>query len=415
MQVFKFGGASVQSAEGVKQVANILETQGSDDMWVVVSAMGKTTNRMERLLEAYREKNEALLESILQENQQFHQTIVAELQLSQEAQSKIHDWFVALAERCQVKPNDNRSFDYDAIVSFGELISTTIVACYLREKGIIAQWLDARKLICTNSNYQEGKVNLELTAEKVLEAEKQFKGARITQGFIGSESSGNTTTLGREGSDYSAAILAWCSNASGVTIWKDVPGLLNADPKKKENTVLLSKISYKEAVELSYYGASVIHPKTIQPLQNKQIPLYVRSFVNPELPGSVIQAEELQDTWVPSYILKENQMLISVMPRDFSFVVEEHLSDLFETFHRHGVKVNLMQNSALNFSVVVESNYKSEEAVTELKSRYRLLYNTQLELITIRHYHNKTIDDLIKGREVLLEQRTRQTLRYVVK
>ncbi|MEY4571364.1 MAG: hypothetical protein RLZ10_568, partial [Bacteroidota bacterium] len=314
---------------------------------------------------------------------------------------------------------DNYSFEYDQIVSLGEVISSKIVSAYLFEQGLSSCFADARELIRTNNQYQEGKVDWIKTEELVhSRLLGSFSNADIvvTQGFIGHTPEGFTTTLGREGSDYTAGIFAYCTDSESVTIWKDVPGMLNADPKYFSDTVKLDQISFKEAIELSYYGASVIHPKTIKPLQNKGIPLYVKSFIHPDEPGTIIQESTENDNLVPSFIVKKDQVLFSIRPTDFSFIAEENLSDIFNRLASRGVRINVMQNSALSFSILVDRKKANPEVVKEvLGENYKVWYNDELELVTIRHYDQKTIDLVTNGRTIILEQRTRQTIRIIIK
>jgi aspartate kinase len=311
---------------------------------------------------------------------------------------------------------------YDQIVSQGEVLSSVIVSHFLKEQGVDNQWFDARQLIRTDSTFREGRVDWEASQRLVNANLIPFYigavGARValTQGFIGSTSIELTTTLGREGSDYTAAILAYLLDAKDVTIWKDVAGVMNADPRRYADAVKFDKISFREAIELSYYGASVIHPKTIKPLQNKGIPLYVKSFLAPGEPGTVIQANEDFDHLVPSFIFKSNQILISIIPRDFSFIVEQNLRDIFDVFAALGVRVNLMQNSALSFSVSVDNNEdKIPELIRRLQENYKVKYNENTELVTIRHYDQKTIDMLSEGKEILVTQLSRHTARMVTR
>jgi aspartate kinase len=304
-------------------------------------------------------------------------------------------------------------FIYDQIVSLGEILSTKIIESFLNSKASTVKWLDARKLIHTNNSYKNARVNWEVTREQITEAFTDDNGVYLSQGFVGGGDHNRMTTLGREGSDYSAAIFAHCLDAESVTIWKDVAGMLNADPSHFSNTTLLPNISYREAVELSYYGASVIHPKTIKPLENKQIPLQVKSFLNPDASGTLINQNTAEDRNIPSYIFSNDQILLSISSRDFSFIVEEHISDAFA---RHGLKIQTMQNSAISFSVsLANEKEKIDLLIRELESSYKVLYNDGLELLTIRHYNEPIVSELIKDREILLEQKTRQTMRVLMR
>ncbi len=421
MKVFKFGGASVKDAEGIRNVGEIIKSNSTETLCIVVSAMGKTTNALEAVCNAYFNKtNQAAI--LLEEIKKKHFDIVHSLfpngneKLFNDLDTIFAELYWSI-EETQIKSYD---FEYDQIVSQGEFISTRIVAAYLNEIGIQANWIDARDIIHTDNTYREGIVNWEKTTisvqQKLVQESSNAKGKHfLTQGFIGGTSENYTTTLGREGSDYSASILAYCLNASDVTIWKDVPGVLNADPREFPQACLLPAISYYDAIELAYYGATVIHPKTIKPLQNKNIPLYVKSFINPNLPGTQISENDLRQE-VPTYIFKKNQVLISVSPRDFSFILEENLRDLFELFSECRAHVNLMQNSALSFSVCVTiEKVRLETLLKELELKYKVKYNEQCELITIRNYSDELVSQLIGQRPILLEQKSRHTLQIVLK
>lgn len=417
MRVFKFGGASVKNAEAVRNLKNILVSQNDGPLLVVVSAMDKTTNHLENVVNTYHAQAawEEKLESVFT----FHAEILSQLipddkDETVEVLEKIKHYAYTFLNQDE---GSNHDFIYDQIVAIGEIISTKIIHAFLINQGIKLQWVDARKLVQTNNDYRKAIVNWEATTEKVNEMwQNREHDIIITQGFIGGGEHNRMTTLGREGSDYSAAIFAYALAAESVTIWKDVPGMLNADPKFFSNTTLLPNISYREAIELSYYGASVIHPKTIKPLENKNIPLYVKSFLDPEAPGSIINQNASEDSKVPSYIFKTNQVLISISTRDFSFMVEEHISDLFKRFAHHRVHIQTMQNSAISFSVSVTQDPAQLKALlSDLQTDYKVLYNEGLELMTIRHYQPKVVEELIAGREVLLEQKTRQTMRVLMR
>ena len=419
MQVFKFGGASVKDADGVKNVAEVLKQFPNEKLCVVISAMGKTTNALERLTKAFFYKTENA-EAILEEIKQAHDAICKNLftNPSHPIYSDLENTFVELHWAIEDEPTHGYDFEYDQIVSIGEVVSTKIVSAYLNDIGITNKWMDARGLIQTDNTYREGRVDFELTKALVkTQIEPQLINHRIvvTQGFIGGTSENFTTTLGREGSDYTASILAYCLNAENVTIWKDVPGVLNADPKWFTKTKKIDELTYQDAIELTYYGATVIHPKTIKPLQNKQIPLYVKSFLNPKESGTVIKDGENRLN-IPSYIFKVNQVLISIQPKDFSFIAEDNLSDIFELFSKHGVKINLMQLSAISFSVCCDDDAeKIKLLVTELQQTFKVLYNSNLELMTVRYYTPETIDLLTKNKLILLEQKSRFTVQMVMK
>lgn len=421
MKVFKFGGASVKDANAVKNVADIVQLYEGQKLAIVVSAMGKTTNAMEELVVALWTREEEKYNMILDERRDFHRNIMNELFGSDEhpIYAQISKEFDLLRQRFGNEISDNYDYEYDQIVSIGEVISTRIVSAFLNERGKSSLWVDARKLIRTNHAYREAEVDWKKTEEnfktKFLPSYEEFD-IQVIQGFIGHTDEGLTTTLGREGSDFTAAIVAYCSNAEDVTIWKDVPGMLNADPKWFDNTVKLDSISFKEAIELSYYGASVIHPKTVKPLQNKQIPLFVKSFIQPSEPGTVIQESTSNDHLVPSFIFKMDQVLISITPKDFSFIVEQNLSDIFNRLAKVNAKINLMQNSALNFSVLLDEHKTDlQRIVQEFQDSYHIKYNTGLELVTIRHYDQATIDRVTVDKQILLEQKTRETARLIVK
>lgn len=421
MLVFKFGGASVKDASAVQNVAEIIRLYPNEKLLVVISAMGKTTNLLETIVGAYWQKDASAFESAIQETEKYHLQIASDLFQDTYAPifSEIQEIFNTLRLKIKETPSTDFSLEYDQIVSLGEVLSTKIIAAFLKNEKFSASWADARNLICTDDSYRDGNVNWEKTQtaieEKLIPVFKE-KNIVITQGFIGSSDIQKTTTLGREGSDYSAGIFAFCTNAKSVTIWKDVPGMLNADPKYFEDTVKLDEISFKEAIELSYYGASVIHPKTIKPLQNKGIPLYVKSFIAPAEKGTIIHSCMDYDDLVPSFIVKQNQLLLSIMPKDFSFMVEENLREVFELLSNTKVKINLMQNSALSFSFLVDADkIDFDRLLNLLKSNYDVKFNRDLELVTIRHYDQATIDKMSEGKEKILEQRDRQTVRLLLK
>jgi aspartate kinase len=418
MQVFKFGGASVKDAAAVKNVSEILKKFASRPTTVVISAMGKTTNSLEQLVSAYFYKKEDP-EKVLQQVKEYHQQILSELfpDKKHPVYAEIENTFVELNWIIEDEPAFGYNHEYDQIVCMGEIIATKIVSAYLTEAGLKNKWMDARGLIQTDNTYREGKVNYEHSTDLVsTQLLPQFKDCNIvvTQGFIGGTSENFTTTLGREGSDYTAALLAYFTNAESVTIWKDVPGVLNADPKYFKNTKKIDELTYHDAIELTYYGASVIHPKTIKPLQNKNIPLYVRSFVKPDDEGTVIRESDKRLS-VPGYIFKVDQILISIQPKDFSFIAEDNLSLIFKLFSRYGVKVNVMQNSAISFSVCTDNDeQKIDPLIKALQEQFKVLYNSGLELLTIRNYDHKTIEKLTENKTVILEQRSRNTIQMVM-
>jgi aspartate kinase len=418
MRVFKFGGASVRDAAGIRNVSEIIQQSlmGSPELVVVVSAIGKTTNALEAVLESYRAGQLAEAQVRWQAIVAAHEQVAADLLLPDERLTPLRGTFAAGTALLGTYPTASYDETYDRIVSLGEVLSTQLVATYLTYNGLPVQWADARQLIRTDATFREGRVDWAVTEQQVQTFFGQKDpGVVLTQGFIGSTPGGQTTTLGREGSDYSAAIMAYCLGAESVTIWKDVPGVLNADPRYFDETVLLPALTYQDATELAYYGATVIHPKTIKPLQNKGIPLYVRSFVRPDAPGTLVGAPNVPDP-TPSFIFKVNQLLISLHPTDFSFIAEDNLSLIFNLFAEAGVKINLMQNTALNFSVVVDTRPDRNPALLDkLRQHFRVNYNENLELITIRHYDAATIERVLVGKTMLLEQKSRSTVQLVVR
>ena len=418
MKVFKFGGASVKDAAGVRNMAAVLRHFVADDLVIVVSAMGKTTNALEEVVWAYTGGRDT--KDLMEALRRSHLAVLAEVapdDVAAAAELVLH--FDKLNGYLKGKPSGNVDREYDQVVSYGELWSTLIVSAHLKQAGLLNTWLDSRAVVRTDSSHRAAKVEwtaCEELAEHYLKPLLSEEQARVvTQGFIGRTAEGHTTTLGREGSDFSAAIFAYLLNAESVTIWKDVPGMFNADPKLFPDTRLLSHISYREAIELSYFGASVIHPRTLQPLQKKHIPLYVRSFIDLAAPGSTIDDRSENDSLIPSFIVKPKQLLISITPHDLSFIVEDNLSGIFRLFAQRNVRIDLMQNSAVAFSVVVDDTPRSRELIEELRKGYEVLFNDGCELITVRHFDDATLARLTAGKEVLIEQRSRNTARFVVK
>lgn len=416
MRVFKFGGASVKDASGVKNVFKVLQTVGHEETLVVVSAMGKTTNALEEVVRSYfNDKKE--LQGSLHDLINFHNKILTDLfeNDSHPVFNKVKAFFDELQGFLNWNKSPNYSFVYDQVVCFGELISTTIISHYLNEEGIKNNWIDVREFIKTDDSYRDGSVNWEGTKRRINSG-IDGKTLYITQGFIGSDSNNFTTTLGREGSDYTAGIFAYCLNAESVTIWKDVPGVLNADPRFFENTHLLNQISYEEAIELAFYGASVIHPKTLQPLQRKEIPLYVKSFLNPKDNGTAVSKGQKLDPLMPCFIVKKNQVMISLSSLDFSFIVEKNISEIFALLAKYKMKVDLIQNSAISFSVCVDNKYDNlEELLNILKATFKVTCYENVSLYTIRHFDNQSISELEDGKEVLLKQVSKETVQIVVK
>lgn len=417
MKVFKFGGASVKDAAGVRNVAKVLSHFPDDDLLIVVSAMGKTTNALEEVVWAKADGRST--KEMVEKLKAAHAGVLAEVAPGGDsAVEALEGAFKELQRTLAQGSSGDKDRDYDQIVSQGELWSTLIVSAHLEHAGITNTWVDARTIVRTDDTYRSARIDWDTSERRAssLLAEVVDSPKRIvTQGFIGFSIEGDTTTLGREGSDFSAAIFAYLLDAESVTIWKDVPGMFNADPKLFPDTKLLSHISYREAIELSYFGASVIHPRTLQPLQKKHIPLYVRSFVDLAAAGSTIDDRSENDSLIPSFIIKPGQVLISITPRDLSFIVEENLSGIFASFAKHGVCINLMQNSAVAFTVCVDNDNRVKPLVLDLRRDYEVRWNEGLELVTVRHFDEPTLAKLTHGKEVLIEQRSRNTARFVVK
>ena len=418
MKVFKFGGASVKDAEGVGNLASIVQRY-SDDLVIVVSAMGKTTNALELLTKNYFNGNsEGRLQNIVT-LKEFHFGIVEKLfgDLSGDISHELTSAFKLLEKRLKHAPSLDYDFEYDQIVSFGELLSTIITSAYLNFTGTTNKWMDIRHCLRTDATWREGNIDWELSSE-LFQTQFNFAENRVyvTQGFIGATVTDQTTTLGREGSDFTAAIIANILNAESVTIWKDVPGIMNADPNKFEATQKLDMLSYREAVEMTYYGAKVIHPKTMKPLVEKNIPLYVRSFMDPEEQGSVICSIDHVMNYVPVFIVKEDLILITISPLDFSFMAEESMSEIYKLFAQYRMKVNLVQQSAMNFSVAIDRPERGfDKIIADLKKKFLVRYNEGLELLTIRYYNEDVIQKMTKDRSVFVAQRTRTTARFLIK
>jgi len=393
-----------------------LQKVGYEDVLLVVSAMGKTTNALEIVIKNYFDKSSELYASV-QEVKKYHNQILIDLFDDEEADVffSVNGHFADLEYFLRSNKSPNYNFVYDQIVSYGELISTTILSHFMNAKNIKTNWIDVRNFIKTDNNYRDANVDWELTQKNISKNIKR-KTLNITQGFLGADENNFTTTLGREGSDYTAAIFAYCLNAESVTIWKDVPGVMNADPRYFENASLLNQISYREAIELAFYGATVIHPKTLQPLQKKEIPLYVKSFINPTLAGtSVSKGADLQPL-LPCFIVKRNQLLISLSSIDFSFIMEENISDIFALLHQYKMKVSLIQNSAISFSVCVEDKFEHFKDLKPLLSKkFKVAYNENVSLYTIRHFDEKAAEIVEKNKTVLLKQVSRETMQIITK
>ena len=415
-RIFKFGGASVKNSDAIINLKEIVSLHKEGLTVIIVSAIDKTTNQLEEIWKSYLDDD---VDSAIQKTNKcidFHYDIINNLVLNKD------DDFVAqfnsLSNELKSFLSNNKKDDnlsYSKIVSYGELWSTCIISSYLNREGYLNNWVDARKIIKTKLNFIESDVDWEKTNEivnKTINKKKLY----VTQGFISSNSDGLTTTLGREGSDFTASIIGTCLAVDEVVIWKDVDGLLNADPKWFDNTKVLKNISYKEAIELSYLGASVIHPNTVKPLQNKKINLLIKSFLVPSNKGSLISESGLDDREIPSLIYKPNQFLLSITTKDYSFVFEEHISEIFSIFSYSGYKVHLMQNSALSFSVCgIISPIKLPLLIKGLQKNYKVKYNEKVDLLTIRHYNSLYIPDFLKSKEILIQQRSRSTIRFVFK
>ncbi|RZJ30971.1 MAG: aspartate kinase [Flavobacterium sp.] len=416
MRIFKFGGASVKDAAGIRNVCDVLRLTGHEDVLLVISAMGKTTNALEAVINNYFKKS-ASLQASIQEVKKYHNQILLDLfdDDKHAVFSDVAKLFADMDHFLSHNKSPNYNFVYDQIVSYGELISTTIISGYMNSTGFKNQWLDVRNFIKTDANYRDAGVNWELT-QKLISKNVKKKVLNITQGFLGSDENNFTTTLGREGSDYTAAIFAYCLGAESVTIWKDVPGVMNADPRFFDKAMLLNQISYREAIELAFYGASVIHPKTLQPLQKKEIPLYVKSFINPKLPGTSVSKGKDLDPHTPCFIVKRNQLLISLSSIDFEFIMEENISEIFAMLSKYKIKVSLIQNSAISFSVCVEDKFGNfEELKNALSRKFRVAYNENVSLYTIRHFTDQAARMISDNKTVLLRQVSRETMQIVVK
>ncbi len=416
MKVFKFGGASVKDAAGIRNLTKIVSRE-KDDLVIVISAFGKTTNALEMVLRSWI-KGEKSYKDHLDNVYSYHASVAEELFPSgNSVKGKIDNSFAKLREYLRSSEKSSYDYEYDQIVSNGEIWSTIIVAEYLRKSGLNAEWVDIRASLLTDDRFRDADI---LWDESLARVTAVFDSKKIpvyvTQGFIGATAAGQSTTLGREGSDYTAAILASMLDANSVTVWKDVPGLLNADPKWMPDATRLEEISYREAVEMTFSGAKVIHPKTIKPLHNKNIPLYVKSFAAPDEEGTVIKADAVMKEVLPVFIRKEDQILISILPRDFSFVMGDNLGRIFNSFMQHGIKVNLVEASAVSIDVCIDDErVKVDSLIGDLMPEFTAVYNENLEMLSVRHYTPAAIERITKGRDILLEQRTRSAVRFVVR
>jgi aspartate kinase len=418
MQVFKFGGASVKDAAGIINLSEIVRKNQDKQLVIVVSAMGKTTNALEKLTHAYVEQSDEM-DGVFNELKKYHHDILTHLfPVNHPVFNEVANTFVEIEWAIEEEPHDDFDFIYDQIVSIGEMVSTRIVNAYLNHIGVKSHWLDARGYIHTDNTYREGLIDWDKTCKSIAQDVPALLGKSVvvTPGFVGGTSENFTTTLGREGSDYTASIFAACLKAESVTIWKDVPGVLNADPKLFPNTVKYDELSYAEAIEMTYYGASVIHPKTIKPLQNANIPLLVKPFLHPDQPGTIIRESEYIRYDIPVIIVKQNQLLLSISTRDYSFISENHLSDIFKLLALSHIKVNTMQNSARSFTVCFDHDVQRFEKLLLLfKPDFRIKYNSGLTLITVRHYKQELLKELTAGKTVLLEQVSRNAVQMVLK
>ena len=414
MKIFKFGGASVKDAASVKNITQILQNEGTENTVVVISAMGKITNAFEEVIDAYYNKTDKLSEK-LGVVEDFHKNLMNELFDENDAIYKEIDillgelsWFLAR------NTSQRYNYVYDQIICFGELLSTKIVSAYLSKIGVENNWFDVRNYIKTDSNYRDAKVDWDLT-QSIISKKLDASKLNITQGFIAANDTENTTTLGREGSDYTAGIFAYCLDAENVTIWKDVPGVLNADPRVFTDTTLLEQISYEEAIEMAFYGASVIHPKTLQPLERKEIPLLVRSFVNPKETGTKVSKGTRLKPYIPCFIVKKNQILVSISALDFSFMVENNISFIFQKLHDYQLKVNLIQNSAISFSVCIDNKFNKFDAFyDELKTQFKIDVQKGVDLFTVPHFDDKAIADIEAKGDSLLTQVNKETIQIVL-
>lgn len=421
MKVFKFGGASLETIERIQQVGKILQAYPEDKLLIVISAMGKTTNELENVAKNFYMRKREIASQLLYNIEQFHLQVAESLLGTPEHPLfiQLQQFFTEAEWTLGEKPLRSYDYYYDQIVGLGELLSTAIVSAYFNHVGITNVWLDVRDVFRTDDNFRDANIDWEVTERQVNEKVLPLFNAVdlvITQGFIGSTDQNESVTLGREGSDYSAAVFANLLNAESQTIWKDVEGLKNADPKLFPNTINIPEIGFNEVIEMAYYGAQVIHPKTIKPLQNKQIPLYVKCFLDKDLPGTVIKGDADGGKLPPLIILKKNQVLITITSRAYDFITEDKISDIYEIFHDKKVKINLTQNAAISFSCCIDNNpEKIELLIKALHEGFKISYNEGLELLTVRHFKNGLLEELTKGRKILLEQRSDKTVQLIMK
>jgi aspartate kinase len=412
IEILKFGGASIKNTDSIKSVVKILKTYDNENIVIVFSAIANVTNLLEELVELYTEKS-SKVSSKVNEIKKLHFDILKDLfNKNHQVYNTVNNLFIEIDWALEEEPNLEFSYDYDQIVSVGELLSSNIMSAYLKECGFSNIFLDIRDVLKTDNSHQNANIDWQLTEKCANDNISSFPS--VTQGFIGCTSENFTTTLGREGSDFSAAILASVLNANKVVIWKDVDGVLNADPRYFNETQVIPRLSFTEAVELAFYGAKVIHPKTIQPLQNKMIPLHVRSFINTNKVGTVIDNSENINN-LASFIVKKNQILLSISDKNLSFIVEEHLGYIFSLFSKNNIVVNLMQNSAVSLSLCVDNNrYNLSRSIDELSKKFDVLYNNDVMLYTIRNYNEQVISSFVKDKNILLEQKSRNTIQFIV-
>ena len=415
MKIFKFGGASIKDALGVKNVANILQQEGTSNCLLVISAMGKMTNAFENIVNSYVNNDQEKLVESIDFTINYHTKIINDLfQDEHEIHQNITILFGEMIHFLAKNIAKEYDYLYDQIVCYGELLSTTIVSEYLTDIGVTNTWKDVRKLVITDAVYRDATLNW-LETEQLIKTQIDSSKLTIVQGFIGGNSNGNTTTLGREGSDYTAAIFAYCLDAKNVTIWKDVLGVLNADPREFKETQLLNQISYEETIEMAFYGASVIHPKTIKPIQNKQIPLYVRSFNDLNSSGTKVSSGITIEPIVPCFIVKKNQVLVSISTRDFSFMVEDNISDIFKLLHTYQLRVNLIQNSAISFSVCVDNSFNHfDQFYDEIKLVFKASFIKGVDLYTVRHFTNNSLNKIHNLGRSILSQINKNTAQIII-
>ncbi len=420
MKVYKFGGASLKNAKGIQNIFSIIKEDRKQPLVIIVSAMGNTTNRLEKIVaHYYRHQWEIaaqLFYSLQKEN-----TLIAKELMKEDAEPLLGKLKKIYSEmEWQLGEKAYQSFDYyyDQFISRGELISSLIIDAYLRQNKIDSHWLDVRTILRTDHSFREAKIDWEHSQNQVNTKVKPLikkETVLLTQGFIAGTEEGATTTLGREGSDYTAALFANMLEAQSLTIWKDVEGLKNADPRLFKKTVAIPYINFNEVIEMAYYGAKVIHPKTIKPLQNKNIPLYVKSFLNKKHPGTVIQRGKENQELPPIVVLKNKQVLITIKTKDFSFISEKHLSMLYEILHQINIKINLIQTGAINCSFCINQRAdKIEKLIKALHAHFNISYDEGLEILTIRHYKEELVHQLTKNKKILLQQKSRKTIQCVM-